>query len=294
MINRIIIFVFIIFASFLFAEKSNSLTSAIDKLRPIHKKLGKPKPGEWLDIKKENGQTFSQYKLCNPRLPTIKRKVIYIQPLGEFSSEQLKIVKLTAEFMEDYFNLPVKIKKELPLSIIPDRAKRKHSWSGEQILSTYILREVLPPRLPRDAAVLIALTPIDLWPGKGWNFVFGQASLKNRVGVFSLYRNGNPAKNEESFLTCLRRTLKTCTHETGHMFSMKHCIKYECNMCGSNSRQESDRRPVVLCPECMAKVCWATKIEPNERYKKLILFCEKNGLKDEADFYKKSQKTISD
>ena len=49
-----------------------------------------------------------------------------------------------------------------------------------------------------------------------------------------------------------RFALITATHETGHMFSMLHCTAYECCMCGSNHREESDRRPVYLCPECTA------------------------------------------
>jgi WD40 repeat protein len=37
----------------------------------------------------------------------------------------------------------------------------------------YILHEVLEPQRPTDALAYLALTGSDLWPGKGWNFVFG-------------------------------------------------------------------------------------------------------------------------
>ena len=50
-------------------------------------------------------------------------------------------------------------------------------------------------RTPGDAAVL-GITALDLWPGPGWNFVFGQVSLRERVGVWSMARNGDP---DESF-----------------------------------------------------------------------------------------------
>ncbi len=276
------------------AQESTSLNIITKKLSKIHTKLGTPKSGEWLSIHDESGQTFIEYKRCRPRLPTAQRKIIYIQPLGHFTSSQKKIIKATAEFMGYYFNLPVIIKKALPLSIIPKKARRQHpSWGMKQILTTYVLHNVLYPKLPDDAAVYIALTASDLWPGKDWNFVFGQASLKKRVGVFSLYRNGNPGKSEADFLLCLQRTLKTCTHETGHMFSMKHCTAYECNLCGSNSREESDKRPLWMCPECLAKVCWATKASPIKRFKKLISFCEANGLGKEVEFYNNSIKIIS-
>lgn len=263
------------------------------KVRPLHTKLGKPRPGEWLAQHKESGQTFREYVECEPVTPTADRCIIYIQPLGDFNKTQRKIVELSAEFMGLYFNLPVKIKKDIPLTVIPDRAKRKHPiWGDKQILSTYVLDQVLKPRLPEDAMAYIAFTASDLWPGKGWNFVFGQASLRARVGVWSLYRYGDPTKDPESFRRCLLRTIKTATHETGHMFSMYHCILYECNMCGSNHMQESDSRPLALCPECLSKVCWATKADPQKRFKALSKFCEKNGLLIEKAFYDKSLKAI--
>ena len=32
-----------------------------DTTRPLHAKLGEPKPGEWLDIHHEKGQSFDEY-----------------------------------------------------------------------------------------------------------------------------------------------------------------------------------------------------------------------------------------
>ena len=72
------------------------------------------------------------------------------------------------------------------------------------------------------------------------------------------------------------------------MFSMRHCIAYECNMCGSNHRAESDRRPLALCPHCLAKLSYATGADPKKRFEKLIAFCKANGLEQEQAFYEKS------
>ena len=269
------------------------LIAVMNTLRPLHTKLGKPQPGDWLSVHREPGQTFQEYVQSRPVTPRGARHAIYIVPLGDFTPTQRKIITLTAEFMGAYFNLPVRVEKDLPLSLIPSSARRKHpSWGMDQILAPYVLDEVLRPRLPADAAVALALTASDLWPGEGWNFVFGQASLRDRVGVWSLYRNGDPDKSEADFRLCLLRTLKTAAHETGHMFSMEHCIAYQCGMCGSNHREESDRRPLWLCPECMAKVCWATGADPAARYEKLAAFCNANGLKAEEEFYRKSLATL--
>ena len=277
------------------AEMSTeSLKKIIEKLRPLHEKLDKPQPGDWLAEHHEPGQTFQEYLECNPVTPQNQRRVIYIQPLGDFTKTQRRVVNLTTDFMGLYFNLPIKIKDDLPLSIIPERARRVHPyWRMKQILSTYVLDAVLIPRLPKDAAAYIAFTASDLWPGMGWNFVFGQASTRDRVGVWSIYRNGDPDKSEADFRLFLLRTMKTAVHETGHMFSMLHCTLYQCCMCGSNHREESDKRPIMLCPECLAKLCWTTKTDPTERYTKLAKFFEKNGFNKETQFCKKSIKTLT-
>jgi len=273
--------------------RTKTIQTNLEKLRPIHTKLGEPRPGDWLAEHQEDGQTFAEYVRCDPIRPTKSHGTLYIQPLGDFTEAQCRIVALSADFMGRYFGLPVKTLETLPLSIIPDKARRTHpSWGMKQILSTYVLDSVLKPRLPRDAVAYIAFTTSDLWPGRGWNFVFGQASLRHRVGVWSIFRNGNPAGTEDEFRLCLLRTIKTATHETGHMFSMEHCTLYECNMCGSNHRAESDSRPLALCPECVAKLWWIVPGDPVERYTKLIDFCKAHGLADEQAFYERSIKAL--
>ena len=269
------------------------LPSTCKKLVPLHMKLGATKEGDWLSQHEEPGQTFRQYLRCDPVKPDTRRRVIYVQPLGDFTATERKIITLTAEYMQIYFGLPVKTREDLPLKLIPPEARRKHpSWGMDQILSTYVLREVLYPRLPKDAVAYIAFTASDLWPGEGWNFVFGQASLSARVGVWSIYRNGDPDESDDAFRLCLVRTIKTATHETGHMFSMKHCIQYQCNMCGSNHRAESDSQPLWLCPHCLAKLCWATKADPEDHFERLAAFCEKHGLETEQAFFRKSLATL--
>jgi len=260
----------------------------ISTLQPLHKPLGPSKNGDWLRDHKESGQTFQEYLHSKPVLPQGKRRVLYIQPLGVFSTIQRKIITLTAKFMEFFFNLPIIIREDISLSNIPSYAQRTHpSWGDHQILTTYILRRILRPRIPNNAAAYVAFTTSDLWPGKGWNFVFGQASLINRVGIFSIYRYGNPNLTKKDFQICLLRTIKTGTHEIGHIFSMEHCILYECLMNGANSQDESDKKPLTCCPECMAKICWATRTSPIHRFEKLIKFCMDNGFNNEASTYKK-------
>lgn len=275
------------------AERVKKLKEMMIKLKPLHSPIKPPGPSDWLAQHKEPGQTFKQYLDCRPVTPRGKRNTLYIQPLGPFTKTQRKIIDLTAEFMGIYFNTPVKVSEDLSLKVIPKKAQRVHPhWGMKQILSTYVLDDVLRPRLPKDAAAYIAFTATDLYPEPSWNFVFGMASLRHRVGVWSIYRNGNPDRSEAGFRLCLLRTLKTATHETGHMFSILHCTLYECNMCGSNHRQESDRRPITLCPECLPKVLWSCEADAVDRFRELAAFSKKHGLKDEHSMYTRALKKL--
>lgn len=273
--------------------EDRGLPAPFQKLLPLHVRLATPRPGDWLAEHHEPGQTFGQYVRSRPIRAEARRRAIYLQPLGDFNPTQRKILDATTEFLDAYFALPVIVREDLPLDIIPKHARRRHpTWGMDQILAPYVLDSVLRPRMPRDAVAFLGLTASDLWPGEGWNFVFGLASLDARVGVWSLYRNGDPDESDEAFRLCLRRTVQMATHETGHIFSMRHCTLFECNMCGSNHREESDRRPLALCPHCLAKLCYATGADPTKRFEKLLILCAKHGLKNEEAFYRRSLEAL--
>jgi archaemetzincin len=257
------------------------------RVKRFHEKMGPVQPGDWLESHPEKGQTFSQYLRSKPNTVTKQRNVLYVLPMGEFDENQHKIVTLSAKFLGLYFGCEVKTLETISLADhIPPEARRVHpNWGVKQIQSSYVLDKVLPPKVPKDAVALICFTTSDLYPEEGWNFVFGQAMFHRRVGVWSLYRNGDP---KTEFDLCLKRTLRIATHETGHMFSIEHCTAYECNMCGCNSLSESDRRPLYLCPECLPKIAWATGLDPVKRFQDLQTFCEENSLADEVEYYEKA------
>jgi archaemetzincin len=278
-----------------FADRSRiaPLAEQMAKLRPLAKKFARPKPGEWAYHHKEPGQTFEQYVSSGPPVPTEKRKRIYLQPLGRFTDKQRQIVDLAAEFLRIYFGLEVKVRNTLPLSLVPGGARRIHPELGNmQINTEHILKEILLPRVPSDACAVIALTTVDLYPSEEWNFVFGSASLQHRVGVWSLYRHGDPEGGKRQYALVVLRTFKTAAHEIGHMLSILHCRAFECNMCGSNSSAERDARPIALCPECLGKLCWATGSDPGERYRNLGRFYRAHGLGGQSEFCDKSLRAL--
>jgi archaemetzincin len=255
--------------------------------------LGPAEEGDWLASHPEKRQTYREYLRCRPVRVEPSHRNICVAQLGALSASQQRIVSITKEYLGIYFQLPVTSREELSLDLIPKTARRTPSPDDpEQLLTTFVLQEVLRPRIPPRTAVFIAFTGSDLWPGEGWNYLFGQASLSDRVGVWSIHRFGNPDESEDAFQRCLRRTLKTATHETGHMFSLAHCTLFECNMCGCNHLAESDRMPLYLCPHCLAKLCYATKAIPTKRFKELIVFFRNHGFPDDAAFCEKSLQAI--
>jgi archaemetzincin len=249
--------------------------------------------GDWLDSQKEAGETFEQYIASDPTLPTPQRRTIYIQPIGTFDQKQRQAIRLTAEYIGAFYDLPVKLNADRALGNVPaDKTRRIAYRNNLQIRTNYFLADVLPKMLPDDAAALVAFTNYDLYPEETWAFVFGQATFSERVGVWSLYRFGDPATGKTDAKLLLDRTLKVAVHEIGHMFSMKHCVKYECLMSGTNHLAETDRRPLDNCPECMAKVAWAMNYDPVSRYLDLAAFWEKQARVDEARKFLEKAKAI--
>lgn len=261
-----------------------------ERLVPLHERTHAPRPGEWLHDHPEPGQTLDQYLRSNPTRPTENRRTIVVAPLGELDTSSARIVALASEYLQRHFGLPTRMMEPIQATI-PARARRKGP-EGEQLLTRYLLDKVLAQRLPNDAAALLGFTATDLWPGEGWNYVFGEASLTERVGVWSLRRYGDPSASEAAFRLALLRTLKIAAHETGHMFSLEHCTAYPCVQAGTNSLEETDASPLWLCPDCLPKIAWATNTDPIDRLRQTAEMCEREALKPEAAFMKKCLEAV--
>jgi archaemetzincin len=271
-------------------QAPSELASAMKAVEPFFTPMSKPKPGDWLASHPESGQTFEQYLNSSPNIPTGERRTIYIMPLGKFTANQMEVIAKTSEYMQAFFGLPIKMmpQRALPPNIVSGDFRLSGYPQKRQIRTGYVMDKILKPVIPNDAAALIAFTNEDLFPDESMNYVFGQASLEDRVGAWSLARLDDKADQ----MIFLKRTLRVAVHETAHMFGFKHCTKYECVMSGTNSPAETDSRPIDACPECIAKICWMTGIKPVDRYERLAAFCQKYGLDKEADEFTRKASAV--
>jgi archaemetzincin len=230
-----------------------------------------PRPGEWLYCFPESGQTFQQYAEDCGNRRSVECRVFAIQPFGDALEKYRETMDLMREYAEVFFGLPAKVLDAVPM---PEEAYHE---SRRQHNATTITRW-LSRRLPEDALVVIGVTSEDLY-SRGLNFVFGEASLQSRTGVYSLRRYQTPDAR-----LFRRRALKLMTHEAGHILSMDHCIYYKCVMQGANHLMEDDGHPMHLCPVDLRKLEWNTGVDPEERYRKLRDFYRRAGLPAEADW----------
>jgi archaemetzincin len=255
-----------------------------------------PKPGDWLAEHPEAGQTFDDFVKSEREKPDRQRNKIYLQPLGEFLKDRSPSVETLKEYTAAYFAMNVAVlspvvtgKHKLTTRINPLTGNR-------QILTRDVLA-LLKKRLPTDAFCVLAITMEDLYPDPSWNFVFGQASLRDRVGVFSFARY-DPAfyaekRGEDYQEILLRRSCKVLVHEMAHMFSLEHCIFFKCVINGSNHLQESDSRPLSLCPVCLRKLQFSIGFHVVDRYRNLLKFYQKVGFDHEAQWVTKRLKRIA-
>jgi archaemetzincin len=265
-------------------EASSALDRAFDTegFAPIPK----PAAGDWLAEHPEPGQTFSQFTKQRPNVPTDERRTIYFLPVGPASKHSASLDTLR-EYAAAYYTLPVKVLARVTTEDIGATSRINGNTNAQQLLTTDILT-TLQQRIPDDAYALIALTDIDLYPEESWNFVFGQASFRERVGVYSFARYHPSFYGEsESDPTAaaklvLLRAMKVMVHELGHMFGIYHCTFHACVMNGSNHLEESDRSPLHLCPIEVRKLHHTVGFDPVSRYRALASFYDAHGFSDEA------------
>lgn len=265
------------------ACKNSTLKNECSKLELLDSIKATPSQGDWLESRNEKYLTLEDYISRKPLRTDKTRKFLYMVKLGNFDPVSDKIFAITQEYLEAFFLIETKELGVLSVQTIPATNKRENG----QIDAAYTLDSILYPLVPKDAHSIIALTPIDLYPGNDWNYVFGLASYQKRVGVWSISRFMENNHDSTYFEKALFRTLHVASHETGHMFGLSHCAVYECNMNGSNSLTELDKQVSWLCHECLTKLCWNRETGAEKHIKSMNSFYLKYlPASDEAVYYK--------
>ena len=252
----------------------------------LFKRMPPPKPGDWRAAHPEQEQSFAAYTRATAVRPTEDRHMLVVAQVGPMNEAQGKQLAVLAEFLGLFYVLPGRQGPPLGLEGVTGRDRTILGREMRQYHTGDILRKVLAPALPGNAVCLQGVTMEDLYPDPSWNYVFGEASLAGRVGIYSLVRFQpafwGEADAEAGRRLAFLRSLKTLVHETGHMFGLHHCQTYECVINGSNSLTESDARPIHLCPVCLKKLRWNLGFDVVERYEALRAFYTKHGMTDQA------------
>lgn len=246
-----------------------------------------PKAGDWLAVHRESGQDYDKFVKSKANRPDKNRNKIYLQPLGQFPKGRFSLVEDLRQYAAAYFAMDVEILPGVTMSSSTIRTRINAYTRNRQILTGDVLA-LLKKALPADAFCVLAVTMEDLYPEPSWNFVFGQASLRERVGVYSFARY-DPAfygskRGTDYEQLLLRRSCKVLAHETGHMFGLLHCIYFKCVLNGSNHLKESDSRPLHLCPVCLRKLQHSTKFDVVDRYASLFRFYRARGFDGDAQW----------
>jgi archaemetzincin len=246
--------------------------------------MPEPGPDDWLARHPETPQAFADYLRAGRNVPNPQRNVIYLLPVGAFPSTAPAFGPL-AGVVRAFFMLEVKTLPAVNVADVTATTRINEDTKKRQLLAPAVLGW-LRKRLPEDAFGLVAVTMEDLYPEPSWNFVFGMASLEERVGVQSFARQdpaffGEPRPDGWQ-MHSVRRATWTLVHEISHMFGLTHCTYWRCVVAGANSQDEADRSPLHACPVCLRKLYSAITFDPAAREDALAAAFARLGLDDEA------------
>jgi archaemetzincin len=252
------------------AQRRRARVFAAERGAVGFRRLGEPEPGEWLFHFREPGQTAEEYAARVVNRKNAERRLLHLQPYSDLAPHQLAILEPMRAHTAIFFDSETVL---LPAHAPEPRwlDARRRQYNADRIVAS------LAERVPASSLGLFGLMGSDLY-GLGLNFVFGEALLSERAGIYSVHRFGREPR------PLLRRALKLASHEIGHLFGIQHCVFYECVMNGTNSLAETDRRPLHLCPVCRAKLQGNLRFDPVKRYRALAAFYRKHSLVEEAAF----------
>ncbi len=153
----------------------------------------------------------------------------------------------------------------------------------------------------------VGVTMADIYPDSDWNFVYGEASPEDGVGIYSfarfdpLFPHSSPEAlqkscTKEEQVLILKRAVSTYVHEVMHLFGLEHCIYYLCLMNGINCESEMDGQLLYLCPVCLKKMYLLfgqQHYDIIKIYQGLLELSKKVGFEEEAKWYENRLRIIN-
>jgi archaemetzincin len=169
---------------------------------------------------------------------------ITLVSFGHFEENFLTKV---AEAVKSEFLFSVNIKEgHLDLSEFYDPGRRQYN-------GTKLLREV-DSQFSSDSNKTLGLFSVDLFIPI-LTYIFGQAFLRGRTGIASLYRFRNESygmNSDEKII--LDRFKKEVIHELGHSFGLIHCHIPTCVMRSSTYVEDIDQKSANFCIRCRNEI----------------------------------------
>lgn len=283
-------------------------------LHALDVKLGEPGEGTWRAYGRdhhEKNQTFEHYVELKKHHHWPDERLLEVKHIGDFTDLDLKIVKITSDYLAVFHQLPIDINEEKMTMqqlkadyqrAMEERIEKIRQEGDEETadrvkmfyetgilsriqmsfprkngqyagdLALDLMKEVYKSRETIQQKQTIVFTSEDLFTMTLQGFVFGCASLISGVGIWSKARFGNPSKSPADFEKCLKRMMKISAHEFGHMRGIEHCTDYECNMGGYMNLTELDERPLLYCAQDTAKIAYLTHTDLLDLHQKVLNF----------------------
>ena len=249
----------------------------------IFRPIAMPGPDDWLNddagIPDRKGETFSEFTKYG-KWPSDKKKKVIIEFLNKKDNNALHDVIL--EYCRIFFCglIDFEIKTQSIDEIGLDMSEAPEDGYGAQVDTEYInsyLNDKYVKGHDDIFAAIALVSDFDLVCEEEW--VFGVAADEYPTAVFSFIRY---VTSDNGLF--VKRTLSLIAHELLHIFGLGHCIYFSCMENGSNTLEEGDLQPAVLCDICLCKLHYClTKISPYvnliERENNLIEFYKKTDSK---------------
>ncbi|MCA9546387.1 MAG: tetratricopeptide repeat protein [Myxococcales bacterium] len=177
----------------------------------------------------------------------------YIRPLGAVDPAQ---ARYACRIVREAFQLRCVVLRARPLP-------QRHLRAERQQYDADGLIDVLFRDLPTDGVGLMGLTNADLADARRPRFVFGLASLVDRVGVVSLARFRNTWWGTDPDPARFRARLrKVLVHEVGHTLGLEHCPNPHCVMRDDADLEALDQSPEGFCRRCRGGVADGRRVRP--------------------------------